>query len=343
MVSLADIAREVGVNVSVVSRALSLRPDRHSVVRKETREQIRSVAKRLGYIPNRQASFAARGESATILCFLPEISDRLTADLMFGIAQEAGSENFPVTFVRGTAERDFGAFLQQMCSREHSGVLSYPPSKLAAESRKLLSEYHAKRNTMLLLNVYRDMESNPLDKEFSGIPQVCIDDYYGGQLAARHLLACGCTCFYISWMPPLQYTKRLDGFRDALEAAGHAVAGELLTQADLAPLRDPRGPRVGIYADRDVQAFQLEVMLARAGIVPGEGRILLVGNDDKQEAQYSLPSLTTIHQPTLEEGRLAVRKLIHLIFGQDEATELLKPWLVLRQSTGNFGPEAILH
>ena len=90
MVSLSDIAKEVKFNVSVVSRALSENPDKHAVVKAETRELIQRTAMRMGYQPNRQASFNGRKRCATIYCFLPENADRLTADLMYGIVRTAG-------------------------------------------------------------------------------------------------------------------------------------------------------------------------------------------------------------------------------------------------------------
>ena len=43
-------------------------------------------------------------------------------------------------------------------------------------------------------------------------------------------------------------------------------------------------------------------------------------------------------QPTMEEGMLAVRKLIRMIFGGKEKTELIKPYLIVRESSGG-GPE----
>ncbi|HPY89608.1 MAG TPA: LacI family DNA-binding transcriptional regulator, partial [Lentisphaeria bacterium] len=64
VVNLVDIAREVGLDVSVVSRALNPGRVPHPV-KKETRELILATAKRLGYRPNRQAAFLKKGSAAT--------------------------------------------------------------------------------------------------------------------------------------------------------------------------------------------------------------------------------------------------------------------------------------
>lgn len=336
MVSLSDIAKEVNLNVSVVSRALNPNPDRHAVVKKETRERICEVARRMGYVPNRAASFNGKKGSATIFCFLPETADRLTADLMFGIVQAAGRENFPVNFFRGSCCEDFGKFLRAIFEREHSGLITYPPQALGGDMRRMLLQYHEKRRTVLMLNVLTNTSVQGLEQEFRDIPQLGIDEYYGGTLAAKHLIEQGCTRFYQTYLPPHPYQERLSGFCDTVRAAGFSEPEMLVSAEDFLRIPEKSADRIGIYADRDVHAFNVLIILARRNIVPGAGHVLLVGNDDKQQARYSLPTLTTVRQPTCEEGELAVKKLIGMIYGQREENQLLKPALIVRQSSGNF-------
>ena len=338
MVSLSDIARAVGFNVSVVSRALNPSPDSHAVVRKETRELIQATARRMGYVPNRQASFGRKKRSATILCFIPYYGDRLIADLMFGIAQAAAKENFPVNFHHGQNPEDLRSFLHQTNALQHSGLIAFPTQILREEMTQLLNYQKINKN-LLLLNVASSVQDKGLDEEaFADILQVGIDDEFGGMLAAKHLIACGCTRFFMTKCLSLPYRLRYEGFRKAVEEAGFKMEGFLETSDDyLAVSRC--GQKVGVYADRDRQAFNDLIFFARHHVVPGEGNVLLVGNDDKQQARFSVPTLTTVHQPSMEEGILAVEKLIHIIFGQPEVSETLKPSLHVRQSTGNQGDD----
>lgn len=341
MVSLSDIAKEVKFNVSVVSRALSENPDKHAVVKAETRELIQRTAMRMGYQPNRQASFNGRKRCATIYCFLPENADRLTADLMYGIVRAAGEENFPLKFYRGGSESDLSGFLLRMIDGiDHSGVITYPPFALTGSCAEMLRKYHEKRNTILLLNTPTNTRKGRVDVEFRAIPQVNIDEAYGGMLAAVHLLKQGCREFRYSYLEPMPYKSRIDGFRMALKRAGF-TAEELRTPEDYRELANST-VRTGIYADRDVHAFNMLIHLARVGITPGD-RVLLVGNDDKQQSKYSLSRLSTVHQPTMEEGMLAVRKLIRMIFGGKEKTELVRPYLVVRESSGGGPDDEIIY
>lgn len=331
MVSLADIAKEVNLNVSVVSRALNPNPDRHAVVKEETRRLIRETAARMNYCPNRQASFIGKKSCATIFCFMPNTADRLTADLMFGITEAAGRENFPVNFFYGGQHEDFHNFIDNMERRLHSGLLTYPAFALSENIRNWLRSYHEKRNTIILLNAPSNLPLAGLESEYRDITQVYIDDFYGGQLAARHLLERGCKKFYFTYLKPSPYHARRNGFASIIENAGFEIK-ILDGEEDYRALEKTR-VKTGIYADRDVHALNVLIMLARHGIIPGE-RILLVGNDDKQQSRFAIPTLTTVHQPMRQEGAFAVKKLINMIFNGKEETEVLKPYLIVRESTG---------
>ena len=64
----------------------------------------------------------------------------------------------------------------------------------------------------------------------------------------------------------------------------------------------------------------------------------LVSFDDHNQCVFSIPSLSSVHQPTREEGRRAVEKLINMIFGKKELDETIKPYLMVRESSGGKRP-----
>ena len=339
MVSLSDIARDVKLNVSVVSRALSPNPQQNAKVKPETRERILQTAQRLNYVPNRQASFMGRKGNATIFCFMPLTSDRLTADLMYGISEAARSENFPVTFFQGSLNEDFRRFFNELDDRSHSGVISFPSLALSDDLKDMLKLYAQRRNTLVLLNPNTNSSKGLLEDEYSSITQVIMDDAYGGRLAARHLWEQGCSTFCFTYLPGQPFRHRLKGFQEFLAEKGIEVISFDKPEALKSILAGDE--KVGIYADRDVHALNMLIHLARLGVTPGE-RVLLVGNDDKQQSRFSEPTLTTVHQPMRKEGAIAVKKLINLIFGGVEDNEFVKPHLIVRQSSGNMSEEYII-
>ncbi len=329
MVRLTDIAQAVNLDVSVVSRALSPRPDRHAVVKEETRLLIQETARKLGYRPNRQASFLKKGGAATILCFLPDVADRLIADLMMGISETACHENFPVNFFFGSNAGDFGKFIRQAEKIGHSGIITYPPVKMPVEMQGELNRYHQHGGKILLLNVISNTGGNSLDSAYRDIPQLNIDDFYGGQLVARHFLERGCRKFYRR-SETRSYANRSNGFTSVVEAHGFPM--EELTDEKLRFLKKETD-RVGIFAEHDFIAYKLLTELSGQGIRAGE-KVLVAGFDDQVTSIRFEPSLTTVHQPTRREGRLAMEKLIQMIYGGQEKNEMLKPYLVIRESTG---------
>lgn len=336
MVSLADIARTVNLDVSVVSRALSPNPEQNAKVKTDTRERILEVARQMNYVPNRQASFMGRKSNATIFCFMPMNADRLTAELVYGISAAARRENFPVTFFQGGIDDDFRNFMSTLDDSSHSGLISFPTLALANDLKEMLRLYNQRRKTLILLNPNTNAVKGRLEDEFSSITQVVMDDAYGGRLAAQHLFEQGCKRFYFTYLPGQPFMHRLEGFQTFLAEKGQ----EVISFDDPAALKDAVAgdEKVGIYADRDVHALNVLIHLAHLGITPG-GRVLLVGNDDKQQSRFSVPTLTTVHQPMREEGELAVKKLINLIFGGTEENEFIRPRLIVRQSTGNYNDE----
>ena len=65
----------------------------------------------------------------------------------------------------------------------------------------------------------------------------------------------------------------------------------------------------------------------------------VIGYDDVQESQFTIPRLSTVAQPTSELGRLAAEHLVGLIENRLEKTfgmKLLAPRLIVRESCGGL-------
>lgn len=87
MVTIKDIAKQVGVSVSTTSRALNDNPR----ISKETRERVKKIAAELGYQPNYTARNLTRGESNMVGLIFPVTEDTAPAnpfhiDLMRGVS-----------------------------------------------------------------------------------------------------------------------------------------------------------------------------------------------------------------------------------------------------------------
>lgn len=332
MVRLVDIANELQLNVSVVSRALNPAPDRHAVIKAETRELIRSTAAKMGYRPNRQAAFLKKGGDATLLCYLPGTADRLVADLMFGISEAAAREGFPLTFFNGNNSNDFCKFLEQAANNAHSGLLTYPPGKMDDATRRAFEKYLEQGGKALMLNAVSNALQDKTIFDHANLVRLDVDDAYGSALAAEHLYRQECCCvrYHTNYLP-----LRADSFVNRSMALGMDCA--VLDFNELPKLVE-KHQKVGIFATRDADGFNILNRLSGMGLQIGKN-VLLVSFDDHNQCCLSVPSLSSVHQPTREEGRRAVEKLINMIFGKSEADETIKPYLMVRESTGGNRPE----
>ena len=328
MVRLVDIAKELNLNVSVVSRALNPNPDPCAVVKDETRELVRQTAKRMGYRPNRQASFLKKGGDATMLCYLPGAADRLVADLMFGISEAAAKEGFPLMFFNGGNSDDFKKFLTEAMQTKHSGLITYPPQKMDESTRVVFEKYLLNGGKILMLNSFSNIPANAAVKAYENVVHLDIDDAYGSGLAIRKLVELGCE--YIRFFKPA-FTQRIQGVLETAEALQLDCA-----ELDWEELRElvMKNKKVGIFAFRDTDALNTVTRLLINNYKVGE-EVLVIGFDDQVQCAWAEPSVRSIHQPTRQEGRRAVEKMINMIFGKKEENETIKPYLVVRESTGS--------
>ena len=332
MVRLVDIARELQLDVSVVSRALNPKPDKNAVVKTETRNRIRAAAAKMGYCPNRQAVFLKKGRNATLLCYLPGSADRLVADLMFGISEEAAREGFPLTIFNGCNTGDFSSFLARAMAAGHSGLLTYPPGKMDDTARQAFDKYLQQGGKVLMLNAISNSIEKPLNLIHPNLVRLDVDDAYGVALAARHLAERKCRKVRYEGS---SMTHRIRQFAE--ESAGLGLECGKLDYDELAELVKGHAP-VGVFVSRDADGLNVLNRLMIKGFHIGKD-VLLVSFDDHSQSVYSIPSLTSVHQPTREEGRLAVKKLISMIFGNDEKNETIRPYLMVRESSGGTRPD----
>jgi LacI family transcriptional regulator/LacI family repressor for deo operon, udp, cdd, tsx, nupC, and nupG len=162
-------------------------------------------------------------------------------------------------------------------------------------------------------------------------------------LAVEHLLGLGHRRIGYVGVPnrPKSNKYRLKGYEDALKAAGitpdptliftsnvedHAKRGE----ASLESLRAAGATAVFCY--NDMTAIGLLSACYKRGLsVPDH--LGVIGFDDIDVAAYTIPPLTTIHQPRLQLGRQAMQMILDLLAGQTPENQLISAELVVRQTT----------
>lgn len=91
-VTREDVAKEAGVSVAAVSRALN----NSGYVKKEKKERILEVAARLGYNPNPVAMSLQRQRSRQLIFFRNDLTGAYYNQMFHGIVREAQKRNYRV-------------------------------------------------------------------------------------------------------------------------------------------------------------------------------------------------------------------------------------------------------
>ena len=94
--TIKDLASELGVSPSTISRALSDHPD----ISEEMKEKVRELAKRLNYTKNLRASALRTKTSNVIALIVPEINMFFMPELIYGVNVEAEKNGLSVMILQ---------------------------------------------------------------------------------------------------------------------------------------------------------------------------------------------------------------------------------------------------
>jgi LacI family transcriptional regulator len=323
------VARESGVNISTVSRALN----NGYGVNPQTREAVLAVAGRLNYRPNRVARGLVTGRSHSLALIVSDIRNPFFAEVARGAADAARVDHCDLVLCNSDLDpaRQM-EYVKSVLEKRVDGILMNSVSALGHEEQKQLADCGV---PIVLLN------RSAGNRAFS---TVSADNEGGGALAAQHLLGLGHRKIaHITG--PRQHgnlSDRTRGFAQALLAARRPVTPIVLHGAfDFEggrgltnKLLDEHPEITAIFAANDVMAFgTVRAVLDRGLRIPED--LSLIGFDNIQFSSIIHPPLTTIHQPKYEMGQAAVEILLRLSRDKDRRTpesRVLGVELVERQS-----------
>jgi len=187
------------------------------------------------------------------------------------------------------------------------------------------------------------------DRELTGVAvdTVKVDSVLGGRLATEHLLRLGHRRIAIIHGPVVRSTgaERLQGYLEALEAAGVAPVPELIREGNFKQdsgrelarelLRVSRPPTALFCSNNLMTVGALQTLREQGVRIPTD--LSLVGYDDMEWWTLTHPPLTTIGQPVYELGCEAMRLLLAQIGAPGRRRPrrvVLKPELLVRESGG---------
>jgi LacI family transcriptional regulator len=331
-VTMADVAREAGVSLMTVSRALNNKDD----IRPETREEIMRIVQKLGYRPSGIARSLVTKRTGTIGLIVPDVSNPYFSGIAHGVAEIANQEGLSVLLCDTEEEPQYELnFLTVLEEKQVDGVVIAAPRQKTENIAPLLARHHS----VVVVNRVFDGEPG-----FSASGSVINNDLAGGQMATNHLISRGHRVIGFLAGPSNSYggQRRYQGYKASLEKAGMAADGQFShycpptvkggREAALQLLTDhPQVTALFCFNDMvAIGALQAGNQLGRK--IPDD--LAIVGYDDIPMAAWVTPPLTTCSVPFEEMGRLATHLLIDRIHNCNDGCDnkVLMPQLTIRAS-----------
>nr|WP_299170580.1 LacI family DNA-binding transcriptional regulator [uncultured Allomuricauda sp.] len=332
-ITLKELARDLSLSISTVSRALNDHPD----ISSDTKEKVQQLANKHNYVPNLFASGFRSQRTHILGVIVPNISHYFTTTILKGILDEG--ENLGYRVIISESQNDDKKQSEMLKTMIQFGV----DGILLALSRR----------TKSINDIIQIANRIPLvmfDKVSGKIPctQVVINEEEAAYNAVEHLINTGKKRIAIIKETEQSYNskKRFQGYLRALEEHGISVDEKIiLSTEDISMTKGRRMANVllslkkrpdAIFAITDSAAIGVIKALNKFKIkIPEE--IAVVGFSNSASSTIITPPLSTVDQPGNKIGRTAVKSLIDEIENPKDdlmtKTIELKTNLIVRDSS----------
>lgn len=332
--TIKELARELGIAVSTVSKALR---DSHEISA-ETKAKVLEHAARINYVPNPYASSLRRQKSKTIAVVLPEVADSFFSLAINGIESVAKEKGYH--------------------------VLIYLTHESKEREIEILKEFKSGRVDGLLISVTKETKNGAhiTDAMSEGLPVVFFDrkceyintakvetdDFESCYAATKQLIEKGCrNISYLSISHNLSISKkREEGFLKALKEAGINTGKENILVCDesddknliqVKNLLNKKKRPDGIIASVE-KLVPLVYLACKELKIKIPTHLKLTGFTNLQTSSLLNPPLTTVTQPAFEMGKTAATLLFKGIekpnFDLSKEHVVIPSSLQVRESTG---------
>lgn len=336
-VSISDIAKSLGVSKTLVSLVINNKADKHGISL-ETQNKVLSKIEELKYKPNTLARGFRTGKTNTIGLIVSDISNRFYSRIARMIEDKAWEIGYSVVICSTdeNIEKE-NKQINLLIDRQIDGLIIS-----SSQQNPEIFEQMQKSDFPHIL----------IDRTFKGInsESVSVDNYGGGQLAARHLLSQGVEKFGILSISPEHIStlkERENGFCETLASANIKISKECFLRIPFNNMEETlkkqlvklyqtsQLPEAFFCLNNNLTSTCLQTLKNLNIKVPGD--ILLIGFDDMQYYSFTQPSISAISQPIELIGEKAFELLIKQINKSTEKEQknniVFDTDLIIREST----------
>lgn len=331
-VTIKDIARELGISPSTVSKALKNHPD----ISVETRKKVGDLAKKLNYKPNAIALSLRSSRTKTLGLVIPQIVHHFFSSVISGIEDVAYDAGYNVMIFQSNESYNREVMsINALLDARVEGIL-------ISQSRETRNYEHLSRilnNGVPLVMFDRVCDEIVTDK-------VTVDDFEGAYKAVDHLIRSGCRRIaHLAGPPGLHITDlRRNGYLEALRNNRMEFDRDLVIYCDnfsqaqirTKQLMNRLQPPDAIFTVNDFTATGVIKSLHEMKIrIPEDVSVLGFSNGLISEVTF--PTLSTVDQHGYQMGQVSVQLLLDRLFNRQTEQpfihQVLKTELIIREST----------
>ncbi|MFS1512581.1 LacI family DNA-binding transcriptional regulator [Chengkuizengella sp. SCS-71B] len=313
MVTIKDIAKQLGISVSTVSRALN----DHSDIKKETKMKVLETVKKLNYRPNSIARSLIHQRTYTVGLMIPDITDPFFSTISVGAQELLSEQGYQV--IIGNTLRDSDKekrFIESALERKMDGLI-ITPDHVDEELVDMLS------NINIPVVFLRRRPAKGLK-----VPFVDVNHYNGACQAVEHLISLGHKQIgYIGIPLETQIAiDRFQGYKDTLEKHNISYISDYIQLTGGRTIQSGRiamdqlfsqiPEMTALFAYNDLLAIGALESLAQHNMNVPEA-ISIMGFDDLEISSLYWIQLSTMSQPRNQMGRHAAETLLKMMNHSD--------------------------
>ena len=325
-ITLKQIARELDVSVSTVSKALSNSKE----ISEDTTQKIQAFAKLYNYKPNNIALSLKNRKTKTIGILIPEIVHHFFSTVIRGIERIANRRGYNV--IVGLSNESFTKEIINMELLANGSIDGFILS--ISKETLLKQDYHHFNATINqgMPIVMFDRVVNEVDCD-----KVIVDDFNGAAKAVTKLIENGCK--NIALITTMDYVSvgrlRTQGYLEALEENNIIANPNLILKIDdsldvenhveileneIGLFFKANSKIDGLFAVNELYAVTAMKVARKLGFsIPDD--IQVIGFTDGVLSKHATPSLTTVSQHGQKMGEQAANLLIDRLEAEDVETE----------------------
>ena len=323
--TLKQIAKELGVSVSTVSKALNNSPE----ISEATKIKIQEFAKLKNYKPNVTALNLKNRETKTIGVILPNLLNSFFAKVFTGIEKVAEEKGYHIITCISNESLEKEMHAMELLS---NGTVDGFILSIAEESQK--ENYFEHFIDSINDGIPIVMFDRVTDKV--NCDKVIVDDLDAAFDATKHLITIGCKKIaLLSTIDNLSVGKlRANGYFKALEQNHISIDEPLIILTDSSEEFDNKLEALfanqtidGIFAlDEHASVSSLKLALLKGYKIPEN--LSIIGFADGVWSRRLTPSLSTVSQHGPEIGEAAARLLIEKL--ESKSQEIKNKTLVVK-------------